>query len=59
MWTVNNHKLEALSKLEGWNTGMLDKWVLASGSESLRLGEDSAILGKRSTESGATKLRWR
>jgi len=35
-----------------WNGGILENWVLASGSWSLLLGKDTAILGKWSAEDG-------
>jgi hypothetical protein len=45
---MSRFKLGALLHLEGWNAGML-----ASGSEIIL-----QYWGKRSTESGATKLKW-
>ena len=52
MWTESNHKLGALSILEGWNTGMLEKWVLASGSE-----EFLKYWGKRSYRKRSVKIK--
>lgn len=32
-WRCELDKVRNLSQLEGWNAGMLEKWVLAFGSE--------------------------
>jgi len=42
----------------GGNAGILEKWVLISDQQSMRIGEDTGVMGLCNNHILAVKLKW-